>query len=234
MTFIVGIPRCNEPIDIFAQTLAGVRASTRLPNRVVIIDNGDEPLTLANTPDHLPFLLRRYDHNIGCAGAWNRILATAAPRRTIIVNADCKVPPDAFEKILESPSPAFLCAFGFGCFRLDAEIYEKIGPFDEAFYPIYFEDADYRYRAKLAGITIEEWPFVEAARLDHETFGRALYTTGFEHGWRHADGRGYQGWTDEKLAWFTKRWEANHDRYVAKWGGEVGHETYTRPFGGEA
>jgi hypothetical protein len=243
VNFILGIPRCNEPPEIFAQTLAAVAASSVLPKRVFIIDNGDEPLgsvTVREPPAHapgndiiIPVHVVRSDRNLGCAGSWNLIHELGAPRRTIILNADCAVPTDAFEKILAVQGPTLLCAFGFGCFRLDAEIYTKVGPFDEAYYPVYFEDTDYRYRCKLAGVVINEWPFIESERLDHETFGRARYTTGFEHGWRHTDGRGYQGWTGEKAAWFQQRWEKNRDRYIAKWGGTVGEEKFTQPFDGK-
>jgi hypothetical protein len=232
--FVLGIPHCNEPPEIFAQTLAAVRTSSIEPVHTIIIDNGDEPLADADIPVDLSFRLDRPDRNIGCAGAWNRIRALAGPSATVItLNADCKVPSYAFERMLCVARPTLLCAFGFGCFRLDAEIYEKVGPFDEGYYPVYWEDADYRYRCKLEGVVINEWPFVESERLDHETFGRARYTTGFEHGWRHKDGRGYQGWTGEKAAWFQQSWEKNRDRYAAKWGGTVGEETFTKPFDGK-
>lgn len=236
MSFVVGIPRCNEPPEIFAATLTAVRANTMKPAFVTIIDNGDEPLEIneAMWPSDFydyPLIVDRPNHNIGCAGAWNRIRrGNVFYKKAIILNADCEVPPDTFERVLEPPSPVIMCAFGFGCFRLDAEIFEKVGPFDEAFYPVYFEDSDYRYRLKLAGIPIIEWPFVEKERL---TFGRARYTTGFAHGWRHDDGRGYQGWTNDKLTWFYRRWELNRDRFIAKWGGLPGEEKFTEPFNGE-
>jgi GT2 family glycosyltransferase len=237
MTFVVGIPHCNEPPKIFAATLAAIRASTIKPAFVLVVDNGDVPLEIGEDEwpssfHEYPLVVSRPEQNIGCAGAWNQIcsLTRETGRSVITLNADCTVPPDAFEKMLAVPAPTLLCAFGFGCFRLDAEIYERVGPFDEAYYPVYWEDADYRYRCKLAGVPLIEWPFVEAERT---SFGRARYTTGFEHGWRHEDGRGYQGWTDDKLVWFYDCWNKNRERYIAKWGGEVGEEKFTQPFDGK-
>jgi len=45
----------------------------------------------------------------------------------------------------EAPHP------NFSCFMVTAETIEKVGMFDEGFYPAYFEDNDYHYRLKLAG-----------------------------------------------------------------------------------
>lgn len=41
---------------------------------------------------------------------------------------------------------------GYSCFAINPIAIEKIGYFDENFFPIYLEDCDYAYRAKLAGL----------------------------------------------------------------------------------
>lgn len=230
--FTLGIPHCNEPPEIFAATLAAVRASSVQPQRVIVIDNGDEAIRDFEGTGR-PWHVVRSDRNLGCAGAWNAILRLSATDTTIIINADCAVTPDTFDRMLEEPASAIVCGHGFACFRMNAEIYAKVGPFDEAYYPVYWEDTDYRYRCKIAGMPIVEWPSVEA---DRTSFGRARYGTGISHGWRHEDGRGYQGWTGEKAAWFQQCWENNRARYAAKWGGAVGavgEETFTEPFNGK-
>jgi hypothetical protein len=228
--FVLGIPRCNEPPEIFAATIAAVRANSTKPTKVIIIDNGDAPLE----GDVLnEFDVNRFGKNIGCAGAWNAILDIAVIEKhqtTIIINGDCAVTPDTFDRMLVDPAPTLLCGHGFSCFRLDTEIRQRVGAFDEKYYPVYWEDTDYRYRCKLAGVPIVEWPVVEQ---DRPSFGRARYGTGITHGWRHEDGRGYQGWTGEKLAWFYQCWEKNRDRYIAKWGGMPGEETFTKSFDGK-
>lgn len=222
--FALGIPRCNEPAAIFAETIAAVRASRAQPERGLIIDNGD--VRLGHVDE---FAVLRFKRNIGCAGAWNTILRAAFMgnefEHAIVLNADCAVAPDTFEKLLASKCGVAL-AMGFSCFRIDRVVWQAVGPFDEMYYPCYWEDADYRVRLRHANFTIDEWPFEEVAR---PSFGRALYSTGITHGWRLEDA-GYQGWKGDKAAWFQARWCANRDHYVAKWGGMPGEEKFSTPF----
>jgi hypothetical protein len=80
----------------------------------------------------------------------------------------------------------------------------------------------------LAGVTPIEWP-LEADPAAPVIRGRDRASSGIVHGSHDPDG--YQGWRGDKLTWFWERYEANHQRYLAKWGGEPGHETLTVPFG---
>lgn len=223
--FVVGMPTCNEPKDLLAETIAAIRASSRRPSRIIIVDNGDAALP-SERLDFEPVQIVRSGQNIGCAAAWNQIYALAAPLTTIIINADCAVGQDTFERMLEPPAPAVVLAYGFSCFRIDAEVRATIGNFDEAFFPAYFEDTDYRRRLQLAGVEPIEWPrIVEAVVYP----GRERVTTGIIHGKYDPDG--YQGWRADKLAWFWGRYEANKKLYAEKWGGDPGHETYVVPYG---
>jgi GT2 family glycosyltransferase len=215
--FTVGIPVVNEH-DLLVEAIEAVSVSTMRPNRVIIVDNGDLPWAPSRDFHAQHGLhIARPQRNIGCAGAWNLIHKLAAPLTTIIINADCRVLPDTFEKMMEYPQPHIVAAYGFGCFRMDEAIWNSVGPFDEGFYPVYFEDTDYRYRLKLAGAPFIEWDHV---------------LTGIKHGKDQPDG--YQGWRGEKLAWFHDCLEKNHRRYVEKWGGEHTKETFTIPFDGKA
>jgi len=224
---VLGIPRCNETPDVWNATLAAVRASSYAPDRVLIVDNGDVPLPRVEGAG-----VMRPGRNTGCAGAWNAILTRAFNElhadTAIVLNGDCAVAPDTFYRLLHTPRRIAL-AHGFSCFRIDAGAWRQVGPFDELYYPVYWEDADYRRRCALEGESIEEWPVVEASRVDAY---RATYETGITHGWRDvAAGCRYQNWSPEKEAWFLKCWETNRDRYVAKWGGMPGEERNTIPFG---
>lgn len=228
MTFLVGIPRCNPPPVYFAEALAAIAASSRKPEALLIVDNGDTALTPVPNIYDVSVELVRPGRNIGCAGAWNVICEWAAPRNlpVVILNDDCAVAADTFKQMLVTPGPTFLCARGFSCFRLDPAIYRRIGRFDEEFYPAYFEDTDYRRRCALAGITIDEWSCEE---IEIIAPGRTRTPSGIIHGKHAADGS-YQGWLGEKLAWFWSRYEANKQRYAAKWGGPPGKETFSTPF----
>jgi glycosyltransferase involved in cell wall biosynthesis len=234
--FAVGFPRCNEPREIVDETIESIARSTLKPALIVIVDNGEIAFdVLDDIPPGLGNIdieLVRPQANLGCAGGWNRAVEIAQNDgidHVVLLNADCAVSPVTFEKMFADPAPSMVCAHAFGCFRWDPEIRQKVGLFDDKFHPAYFEDADYRYRMKLAGVPRADWEFHEVAR---PSFGRAIYSTGIRHGWRHEDGRGYQGWSDEKLAWFYERLEANRRRYVMKWGGMPNFEIYTEPFNG--
>lgn len=224
MAFFLGIPRCAEPPAIFGPTIEAALASTAQPESRAIVDNGDEPLG-----EVIGFDVLRPGRNVGCAGAWNLLCRTGFERgadSVILINGDCAVAQDTFERMLASER-RLVAAQGFSCFRIDRAVWETVGEFDEEYYPVYWEDTDYRRRLALAGEAIDEWPLKEVARPSH---GRATYQSGITHGWL-VEGAGYQGWTGERDAWFRKRWEANRDRYVAKWGGMPGAETHATPFG---
>ncbi len=223
--FAVGIVRCNEPRHILAETLDAIAASSQQPALVAMVDNGDTPLDTYLWSRVSTYV--RHDRNLGCAGGWNQLYRMTGKRRTVILNADCAVAPDTFEKMVAVPAPAVVLAYGFGCFLIDEEIRQRVGTFDEDFYPVYFEDTDYRRRMKLAGIEPIEWPIV----LDQVIVpGRERVTTGITHGSYDPDG--YQGWRGDKLAWFRDRYECNKLLYAAKWGGPPGEETFGVPFGG--
>ncbi len=222
--FVLGVPRCNEPCTIFEETLRAVRASTAAPTYTIVVDNGDERF-VSTSPDSV---VVRPSANVGRAAAWNIVLRLAFETlgldRVILLDSDCAVAPDTFGRMLASPAPV-VCAQGFSCFRLDESAWRVVGEFDEEFWPISMEDADYRRRLALAGVVVEEWSLEERARPSR---GRVTYASGITHGKLSPDG--YQGWTGRKLAHFRERVEANRKRYAKKWGGPPGKETLTTPF----
>jgi hypothetical protein len=204
--------------------MRAVRASTVAPAYTVVVDNGDS--RFASAGDHS--VVVRPSANVGRAGAWNIVLRLAFETlglgHAILLDGDCAVAPDTFGRMLASPS-AVVCAQGFSCFRLDEGAWRTVGEFDEEFWPISLEDADYRRRLALAGVSVEEWPLEEHAR---PSLGRVTYTSGITHGGPWPDG--YQGWSGRKLARFQERLEANRKRYAKKWGGPPGKETLSAPF----
>lgn len=223
--FIVGIPRLNET-TLFKETIAALDRSTWRPVHTYVIDNGEVPLRPLG---HGDISVIHPQSNRGCAGSWNLLHKLAAPLPIVLVNADCAVAPDTFERLFDTPTPALVCANGFSCFRMDEAIWTQVGEFDEGYWPVYWEDTDYRYRCKLLGVPIHEWDLEPRTKISE---GREISARGITHG-KAGDG-GYNGWTGEKFTWFYERLHANQARYVAKWGcvgGEAGHETFTTPWG---
>ena len=83
-----------------------------------------------------------------------------------------------------------------------------VGPFDEDFYPAYFEDNDYEYRIKL-----DEHCEVQIDSILNPTTYRNSMTI-------------------QKDPTLNKDFQTNQDRYVRKWGGKPSFEWYKKPFQG--
>lgn len=94
------------------------------------------------------------------------------------------------------------------CSALSLRAFERIGYFDRNFWPINFEDTDWKRRATLAGFTHKTLP---DTHFIHRQFNKQIAT-------------------DEEKA---ERWQGfvrTRDYYVRKWGGDQGAETFLRPF----
>ena len=96
----------------------------------------------------------------------------------------------------------------FSCFMLKGSTIDKVGFFDDKFFPAYFEDNDYHYRINLAGL--------KAIKTN-----RALY---FHYGSRTIK-------ADDRIKNVSNLgYNTNREYYKEKWGGEPGKEIYTSPF----
>lgn len=102
----------------------------------------------------------------------------------------------------EAPHPHF------SCFMIDRNTVEKVGMFDEAFFPAYFEDNDFHYRIKLAG-----------------GMGVATTTAVFYH-----FGSRTQNEATGKPIVPGSKFEENRAYFVKKWGGVPTAETFLKPF----
>jgi GT2 family glycosyltransferase len=101
----------------------------------------------------------------------------------------------------------------FCCFALNPkEAIEKIGYFDsDNFFPAYYEDNDYLYRVKLS-----EYEFYLYGGLKV-----------------HHEGSKTQFWNGEEQRVVSHdAFRANQQRYIQKWGGLPGSETFVLPFNG--
>jgi len=97
----------------------------------------------------------------------------------------------------------------FSCFMVKKETVEKVGWFDEKFFPAYFEDNDYHHRIKLAGL------------LAYKS-SRALF---YHYGSRTIKG------SEEVKTKCNIGYSVNREYYKEKWGGEPVKETFKTPFG---
>ena len=96
----------------------------------------------------------------------------------------------------------------FSCFMIKGETIEKVGYFDENFYPAYFEDNDYHRRINFAGM--------KAVKLN-----TALY-------YHYGSMTIKEGADIKRLS--NAHYLKNEDYYRKKWGGTPGKETFETPF----
>ncbi len=142
----------------------------------------------------------------------NRIVDFAASSSNIVLwSGDSWNQQETLESaplVCGSRHAAYYC-----CYLVNAELFRKVGPFDENFAPAYHEDCDMSYRIKLAGL---EERTVEDARFFH--FDRVTL----------------QGFTIDNVTseLDSTRVAMNQSMayYAQKWGGLPGKETFTVPF----
>lgn len=213
---LFSLPTLNRYAGL-VELLDSVEEGTVRPKAYLVVDNGGGLReALGNIAPRTWFertSLYEPQGNIGVAASWNVALEFGFPY-TVIAGDDCRVLPDTLETLLLAAEerPEFglyspVVAEGkrhseWSFFLQTRALTERIGPYDEVFYPGYFEDDDYRRRMGLAGTS--------PAKVLHATV-------------HHIGGA-----TSEQFEW-SVRFEANQERYAAKWGGTPGHETVTVP-----
>lgn len=171
---------------------AGIRrAILKFDCRYFFIPNNDV-LLHSGTIDTLLAVIR--DEKVGLCSATDMSgsVTTAAEVLGLL--------PPVKSQIVDAPD--------FSCFMLKKETIDAVGYFDSKFYPAYFEDNDYHYRLKLAG-------------LRGIKTNQALY---FHYGSRTAK-------ADLEIKKKTNLgYSANRDYFIQKWGGPPGQERFETPF----
>lgn len=83
-------------------------------------------------------------------------------------------PRDAAEYASQRDCPTLISA----CWLMRSRLFRELGPLDERFNPVQFEDVDYCYRARQAGWRVVYWPGVEMYHFEGMTTAR---TPGIEY-----------------------------------------------------
>jgi len=112
-------------------------------DNILIIDNGgqfktDKNIKVLNMPA-----------NLGLSAAWNLgIKCYPNAKYWLFASADTKWGESSLQEIdsLSDSDKLILTDDAYGCFSVGENIIDKIGLFDEYFYPIYFEDNDFHER----------------------------------------------------------------------------------------
>ena len=194
--------------DLLANLRRSLEASTIRPN-VLVCDMGQQPAQLADAMGSMPYGMSDYRGRC-LATSWNWFIAHTDEDR-IIVCEDFELAPDSIAKMVLTPGPfvgTLRADYCFGCFIIRQACIEQVGLFDEALSPnyVYFEDSDYMYRMKLAGV-----PIAVVDGVTHVGQGTLV------------------AYSPEEMADHHRKFLIAQANYIAKWGGMPFHETFTTP-----
>lgn len=204
---------CFKRHDLLAKLIQSAERGSRKPDRYVIIDTGGwSKTTQHGWPDNTDVL--DLGGNVGLPVVWNRVMERY-PDWVIFSNDDVEVGERLVEnmaRVADNDPAEFLFPLDAGAMfcvcLVKHSCWTKVGPFDEKFWPGYFEDNDYHRRMKLKGIAER---FVLGADYYHHVSATLSTLSGKER--------------EEHDRCF----ERNRDYYRDKWGGLPGHETRTEP-----
>jgi GT2 family glycosyltransferase len=225
----LGVPTLNR-YDLCELMLGSACLNTRVPDRLAVVDNGsqlsefDVPMfTIGGEPTRrLAAEVVRPGRNLGVGPAWNLLAKKyleAPEDRLLICGDDLSLGADCIDQLLKTmtetdadfvfPDPARSKMHQmFSCFMVRSSLFEKVGYFDERFWPAYFEDNDFHRRMKFAG-AIE-----------------AVAPCGYDH----LNSGTMKRYSKEELEQHHVRFRAVRDYYIEKWGGLPGEEKFSIPF----
>jgi hypothetical protein len=141
----MSIPVLIVPILNRYDLLESMLDSINYPiDNILIIDNGGEFKTEKENVRVL-----NMPANLGLSASWNlAIKCHPHSKYWLFASADTRWGDTALEEIdkLSGPDKLILTNDAYGCFSVGENVIEKIGLFDEYYYPIYFEDNDFHER----------------------------------------------------------------------------------------
>ena len=206
ISFAIGIPTINR-WDLLKHNLRFYKRD--FPGvHIQVIDNGKQGIDEAYMPNCNVFCA---DENLGVATSWNLLIQKIfdlGHSHAIILNDDIywgKNKLDVLELLNHHKDGFFLSEESFSVFIISKATWEKVGLFDQRFYPAYFEDMDYLYRMRIAGIKI-----YKSIQLNPQILRQSSSVS--------------------KDASLLRNKGQNELYYMKKWGGKVGYEKFSEPF----
>jgi GT2 family glycosyltransferase len=152
--------------------------------RLIVVDNGDCVSQFRLTEHAKPLCTwvthLRMPSNLGVPQSWNLgIKATPHAPWWMVSNYDLIFEPGSLERFAtESARGAVTLTSatpGWCCFTVGDVVVDRVGLFDEAFYPAYFEDWDYSARCDSAGIEVVQ------STIPVQHINSATITSGIAH-----------------------------------------------------
>lgn len=156
------IPNLIVPVLNRYDLLQRMLSSIDYPIRhLFIIDNGDGPSEILKIPDWVrEVTYSPMPSNLGVAASWNLgIKSLPHSNRWFFSSSDMYYEKGALEKLSAAPLDALTLSDippYFQTFVIGEEVIEKVGLFDEIYYPAYFEDNDFLRRLNKAGVPVNK------------------------------------------------------------------------------
>lgn len=203
---ILGIPILNRP-ELLWRMLRSIDVAV---GEIVVIDNGD---CIHEVPEGVPDFTHVWPgYNMGVAASWNHVvkMRPRAPWWAIfnfdltMAEGDCQRLEDEMER-----TGGLVLLAGMSAFGIDRATVRQAGFFDENFVPAYFEDDDYKHRARMAGVTVTSLPWGAAHEISATM--RA---------------------SDELRRRNEYTFPLNREYFRQKWGGSPYREVFTTPHDG--
>jgi GT2 family glycosyltransferase len=201
------------------------------PSKIVILDNGNQfpdARDVSEYEDHDPELTKILvgtdkvitvspGCNMGVAASWNWFLNNVPMDQgaMMISNDDVTFQKETlrmfYEKIKE-PDVDFLLGEQnvWALYAITEKIFKDVGPFDENFYPAYFEDNDFAYRMTLKGYTVTQDENIPVGHQNSSTLA---------------------AYNEVETEQHHQNFRKNRTYYNDKWGGLPQQEKYITPFG---
>ncbi len=207
MKFAIGIPTLNR-MDLLVPALKQYTHVLYPNTKIFVWDNGNQ--CRGHIHDNIEYR-ESHNGNIGVAASWNKLCAIIFDRgfdAAMILNDDVVM--GANENnilyVLKTSRAAHHISLVDWCaFIIKKTTFDKIEPFDENFFPAYYEDKDYEYRLKLSGLGL----------VRHASLAPSIYRNNS---------------TGEKMPGLPAAAQKNREYYIRKWGGLPGKEIYKTPF----
>jgi GT2 family glycosyltransferase len=203
---IVVIPTLNRA-DLLNEALEKYFEDFK-ETEIVICDNGNQDIITREND----FVIYRPKDNLNVSGSWNMLLdycVKVGATHALVLNDDVYLGRTEHEVkliIKNNPNLPFINSLmNWSSFILSIDGYNKIGAFDEHYFPNYFNDNDYCYRMRLLGLE----------RLNTSFLNPVVYRNSM---------------TIAKNPSLNNRFTEYRQNYINKWGGLPTEEKYHTKF----
>jgi GT2 family glycosyltransferase/SAM-dependent methyltransferase len=214
----VAVPTIANGRERLDWCLQAILAQQDVTPDIVLVENGPDAVPACDAWEQQGVTVLHPERNLGVAASWNHAaeLTWSRGHGALVLLNDDVVLGDASALSRAAAAAAadptrlcFLDASRFAAFCLTRELWDAVGPFDEGYWPGYFEDLDWLHRLSRLGL-----PWIE--------LGVAVDHVG-----------GSSRRDDPELQRLVEQtWSLNAQRYERKWGGPPGSERHVEPWGG--